>query len=257
MAKSESFRGKVFRIADPDARLRQPDALHKFLTRSGGEPARIANGARVKVVEVKAEPAGGTRVTLYARVTAAANGASIGWTSANNLKGKLLSETLGAVPPPRGSHRQGPHAAWSEGKYLGQVTLVKVAGTAGELASISEKTCDAFLALVEAGRSDGVTIGLNSGFRSWPEQKQLYDGFKRGLPGFNPANPPGFSAHQNGVAFDFDVGGGGSNPVYLWLQEHGTRFGFLRTVSREAWHWEYRPDQAAAARVRGSFTAWG
>lgn len=27
-------------------------------------------------------------------------------------------------------------------------------------------------------------------------QAALYDGFRRGLPGFNPANPPGFSSHE-------------------------------------------------------------
>jgi len=27
-------------------------------------------------------------------------------------------------------------------------------------------------------------------------QRQLYDGFRRGLPGYNPANPPGFSTHE-------------------------------------------------------------
>ncbi len=35
-------------------------------------------------------------------------------------------------------------------------------------------------------------------------QAQLYDGFRRGLPGFNPANPPGKSTHErrnDGVAY--------------------------------------------------------
>jgi hypothetical protein len=27
-------------------------------------------------------------------------------------------------------------------------------------------------------------------------QSALYDGFRKGLPGFNPANPPGFSSHE-------------------------------------------------------------
>src|SRR4051794_26983084 len=35
-------------------------------------------------------------------------------------------------------------------------------------------------------------------------QRQLYDGFRLGRPGFNPANPPGFSTHErrnDGVAY--------------------------------------------------------
>ena len=35
-------------------------------------------------------------------------------------------------------------------------------------------------------------------------QRELYDGFVRGLPGYNPANPPGFSTHEcrnDGIAY--------------------------------------------------------
>jgi hypothetical protein len=35
-------------------------------------------------------------------------------------------------------------------------------------------------------------------------QRQLYEGFRQGRPGFNPANPPGFSTHErrnDGVAY--------------------------------------------------------
>lgn len=35
-------------------------------------------------------------------------------------------------------------------------------------------------------------------------QRELYDGFRRGLPGYNPANPPGSSTHEcrsDGVAY--------------------------------------------------------
>lgn len=35
-------------------------------------------------------------------------------------------------------------------------------------------------------------------------QRELYEGFRRGLPGFNPANPPGYSTHErrnDGVAY--------------------------------------------------------
>lgn len=40
-------------------------------------------------------------------------------------------------------------------------------------------------------------------------QAQLFDGFRRGLPGFNPANPPGRSTHErrnDGVAFPGPAG---------------------------------------------------
>jgi len=252
---AESFRDKIFEVSDPDARLRKPDALHEFITVDGGFP-KIAKGAKIRVDEVRVVPAGARAVILFVHAAPAEGGAAFGWTSANNLDGRFLSETIGQIPPAPGASRFGPNAAWANGAFLGQVTLVQVVGTNKEIERIAETTCSAFLDMVAAARKDGVLVGLNSGFRSFPEQKHLHDGFVRRLPGFNPANRPGNSNHQNGIAFDIDVGGGGSNPVYVWLKRNATSFGFLRTVPREAWHWEFLPDKAAAAKRRGVFSTF-
>lgn len=253
---SESFKGREFVVADPDARLRKPDALGEYVTGPDGGPVLIPKGAKIRIDAVKAVPAGSDAVNVYVHALSADGASELGWTAAVNLKGKLLSETIGALPPPPGATRFGPNAAWSDGSYIGQVTLVMLVGTDKEIRFISEATCDKFLAMAEAAAGDGVTIGVNSGFRSYPEQKFLYEGFKRKLPGFAPANPPGLSKHQNGIAFDIDVNGGGSNPTYVWLSENATRFGFVRTVRSEPWHWEFLPAKAASARAKGVFTTW-
>lgn len=253
---SESFKGKRFAIVDPDARLRKPDSLGGYVIGGDGGPVVIPKGTKIRIGAVKVVPAGSEAVNVYVLALSADDGAELGWTAAVNLQGKLLSETIGALPPPPGASRFGPNAAWSNGTYIGQVTLVMLVGTDKEIRFISEETCDRFLAMAEAAGGDGVTIGVNSGFRSYPEQKFLYEGRKKGLPGFAPANPPGHSKHQNGIAFDIDVNGGGSNPTYVWLSRNATRFGFLRTVKSEPWHWEYMPEKAAAARAKGAFTTW-
>lgn len=249
---SESFRDRSFTIDDPDARLRKPGALDEMLTTAGGAPQRIAKGTKVKVDTVKIVPAGADAIIIFVHALDTA-GAPLGWTSANNLGGKFLSETVGRIDPAPGAGRFGPNAAWEKGSYLGQVALIQVVGAQRVLKQIAESTADDFLAMVAAARADGVAVGMNSGFRTYGKQKELYDGFKAKRPGFNPANPPGASNHQNGIAFDIDVGGGGSNATYVWLTRNATRFGFLRTVSREVWHWEYLPAKAAAARARGVF----
>lgn len=252
----ESFRTRTFIVDDPDARLREPDALDQFVSNADGSFAKIARGSEVTVDAVKTVPAGAKKVTLFVHASPKGGGAAFGWTSAGNLRGKFLSESIGAIPPPAGASRFGGNAAWQDGAFLGQVTLVKVVGTDREIEVIAEKTCDRFLAMVAAARADNVPIGLNSGFRSWPEQKALHDGFTRGLPGFNPANRPGFSNHQNGIAFDLDVAGSAISAPYLWLATRATEFGFVRTVRREVWHWEFLPDKAARARSRGVHTTW-
>jgi hypothetical protein len=248
---AESWRGKTYTVSDPDARLRKPDALHEYRTKADGSPERIAQGAKVRVTEVRIEPTGAKTVNLFVNAEAADGSGPLGWTSVGNLEGGFLSETLGAIPPAADAKQDGPNAAWQDGAFLGQVTLVKVAGTRKEIEYIAESTCDKFLAMVDAARREGIAIGINSGFRSFPEQKHLHDGFTKGLPGFNPANRPGNSNHQNGLAFDIDVGGGTTTKTYLWLAKNATGFGFLRTVSRESWHWEYLPAKAAAAKARG------
>lgn len=253
---SESYKGKHFLVTDPDARIRREGALHEYERGPDGGFILIPKGTRIRIDAVEVVPAGAKAVVLYVHALSKDAATTLGWTAAANIEGRLMSETIGAIPPPPNPSRFGPNAAWAKDKYLGQVTLVRVVGTDKEIEHISETTCDKFLAMAEAAQADGVTIGVNSGFRSYPEQKFLFEGRQKGLPGFAPANRPGNSNHQNGIAFDIDVNGGGSNPTYVWLSENATRFGFVRTVSHEAWHWEYLPEKAAAARAKGCCNTW-
>jgi LAS superfamily LD-carboxypeptidase LdcB len=112
---------------------------------------------------------------------------------------------------------------------------------------------DPYFDLVEAAAKEGIKIAINSGFRSYPEQKVLYEGFIKKLPHFNRAAKPGFSKHQNGIAFDIDVAGGSGNPVYDWLKKNAPSRGFVRTVSGEPWHWENDKKKAAAAVAAHTF----
>ncbi len=69
----------------------------------------------------------------------------------------------------------------------------------------------------------------------------------------NLAARPGRSNHQHGQAFDLNTGGFDGNRIYDWMKKNGPRFGFIRTVNREHWHWEYRPEEAAELAARGEF----
>lgn len=250
---SESYKSRDFIVANVDARLRKAGALGTFETDAAGNIRTIPSGTSVKVKAISVQPSGGKVVAIFAETVKAADGAPIGWTSVGNFAGGFFSETIGEIPPPPGANRFGPNAAWENGNFLSQITLVKIVGTGYEIKYIAKSSVEAFLALAAAARGDSRMIRVNSGFRSFPEQKQLHDGFIRKLPGFNPANSPGNSNHQNGIAFDLDTRPGDGNPDYEWLTRNATRFGFLRTVSREFWHWEFLPDKAAKARAKGVF----
>lgn len=90
---------------------------------------------------------------------------------------------------------------------------------------------------------------------SAPSQEYLYNGYISGSQGFNlaadPRSPKGGSNHSKSRAFDLNVGT--ANPansagplnkiIYQWLINYGWIFGFIRTVPKEEWHWEYRPGE--------------
>lgn len=117
---------------------------------------------------------------------------------------------------------------WSKGRKK-QITLVRVAG-----AELEAKTAKAFRKMAAAAAKQGIQLAIRSGFRSHDEQKQLYARFRRGWG--HMAAKPGFSNHQSGRAVDIDID---EYKVYEWLKKHAHKFGFKKTVRREAWHWEY------------------
>ena len=118
---------------------------------------------------------------------------------------------------------------YKNGSISGLTLLKKIDGVPVALWSAAK-----FEAMRAAAAADGITLRLNSGFRSYAEQVALYA--KSFLPGEPVAAKPGYSNHQNGKAFDIDVKLG---RTYQWLGDNAARFGFRRTVKSEAWHWEY------------------
>jgi hypothetical protein len=224
----QSYLNKPFVIDDPEARLRTGDDLLSWVMENG-QPKLIPNGTDIRVTEARV-----LRDSVYVNLE------NWGWTAATNLRNKFLNETVGVFPP-QGDDQKGPNAAWDAGRFLKQITLIQIVGADNQLKFVSQDIADEYLALVNAAAADGVPLPLKSGFRTYPKQATLYDGYIRRLPGFNLAAKPGFSNHQDGFAYDFAISGYEGNPRYDWLKRNGPRFGFVRTVNREPWHWEYRP----------------
>lgn len=109
------------------------------------------------------------------------------------------------------------------------INLVWVGGVELEAA-----TAKAFRAMAAAAKKAGLDLAIRSGFRSHEKQKELYREYKKGWG--HLAARPGYSNHQNGKAVDIYID---DYRVYEWLRGNASKFGFKKTVRREAWHWEY------------------
>jgi D-alanyl-D-alanine carboxypeptidase len=117
---------------------------------------------------------------------------------------------------------------WAHGRKK-KIQLVEVGGH-----ELEAKTARAFREMAKAAAKDGITVAIRSGFRSHDKQKELYERFRRGWG--HLAAKPGYSNHQSGKAVDIYIR---EYAVYEWLKKNAAKYGFRKTVRREAWHWEY------------------
>jgi LAS superfamily LD-carboxypeptidase LdcB len=117
---------------------------------------------------------------------------------------------------------------------------------------IIKKYFEPFKQLFDAAKQDGINIILVDAFRFWDEQYDLRVQNKKqefsnqelisnSSKNYSPyTGRPGQSLHHYGTAFDFQTNNG-KNKAYKWLVKNAIKFGFVRTVESETWHWEYQP----------------
>ena len=97
---------------------------------------------------------------------------------------------------------------------------------------------------------------------------------KRGLAGYKARNSKGdsgctpgtsrpskYSPHPTGIAIDMNTGSKAGTlasitPVYKWMMDNAWKYGYIRTVKSERWHWEYRPGTSMFAKVPMDHYTW-
>ena len=102
--------------------------------------------------------------------------------------------------------------------------------------------------MIDAAKKDGIRIQVTSGFRTMAQQQEGWSKY----PGSWAR--PGWSPHQRGYAVDMSTRGGYSEQFgggrYMWLVKNAYRFGFIRTVKFERWHWEFRGNWVGQPKPR-------
>jgi D-alanyl-D-alanine carboxypeptidase len=93
--------------------------------------------------------------------------------------------------------------------------------------------------LMADAAKDGVKIGITDSYRPYDEQVDL--AHRKGLYSQGGlAAKPGTSEHGWGMAADLDLDG----KALSWMRQHAGQYGFVNNVSRESWHWAYKPNGA-------------
>jgi len=98
----------------------------------------------------------------------------------------------------------------------------------------------AFDRMYAAARRDGVTLVINSGYRSDAEQAKLFAQH----PDPHWVAPPGHSLHRYGTELDL-----GPPSAYGWLARNAGRFHFVQRYSWEPWHYGYGLNPRSAPRL--------
>jgi Transglycosylase SLT domain/D-alanyl-D-alanine carboxypeptidase len=101
----------------------------------------------------------------------------------------------------------------------------------------------AFDRMAAAASGAGLTLVVNSGFRSDAEQAVLF----AANPDPTWVAPPGQSLHRCATELDL-----GPETAYGWLAENASRFGFVQRYSWEAWHYGFTAGPAPCSSAGNS-----
>jgi D-alanyl-D-alanine carboxypeptidase len=137
--------------------------------------------------------------------------------------------------------------------------MVKVSNkhSYGENQMLTNETYDAFIKMFNAAKKEDLTIIINSSYRSYEDQEEIYNYYKR-IKGEEYADKiaarTGYSEHQTGMAIDVTTYNASSSTfeefdVFKWLQNNAYKYGFILRYpkdkehitgySYESWHYRY------------------
>lgn len=130
--------------------------------------------------------------------------------------------------------------------------------------SLRPEAAQAFRAMADGARADGISLRSVSAYRSYQAQKSTYNRYLRQyrqavVDTFSAR--PGHSEHQTGLALDINVASTRAHfentPAFAWLKEHCAEYGFILRYDQgkeditgyrfEPWHYRYVGVETAKA----------
>jgi len=136
------------------------------------------------------------------------------------------------------------------------VPTLEVLGTKYGRGELRPQAAQAFRAMADGARADGISLKSVSAYRSYDTQTALYNSYcqKYGQTRADTFSArPGFSEHQTGLAVDINTASLSAHfertEEYAWLQAHCAEYGFMLRYRQdkeaitgycyEPWHYRY------------------
>ena len=143
------------------------------------------------------------------------------------------------------------------------MSKVSVQYSYGSNQMLTDDTLNAFIKMFRAAKEEGLTLIINSSYRSYEDQEEIYNDYKASNGeeyADSIAAHAGFSEHQTGMAVDIQTYGSTAKTFeefdeFTWLQKNAYKYGFilrypkdkeyLTGYSYESWHYRYVGVEAA------------
>ena len=137
---------------------------------------------------------------------------------------------------------------------------------------IRKEVLDAFIEMHDAALKDNITLIINSGYRTYEYQKNIYDSYEKSNGkeyADSYAARPDFSEHQSGLALDIVSYGMtmqnfAQSDTYKWLVNNCYKYGFILRYPEnkekitgykyESWHYRYLGKNLAKKVVNSGLT---
>lgn len=144
-------------------------------------------------------------------------------------------------------------------------SMVKVSNqySYGDDQLLTSDTYSAFIEMFNAAKKEDLTLIINSSFRSYEDQEEIYNFYKE-TKGENEADriaaKAGFSEHQTGMCVDIMTYNSKADNFeefdeFKWLQNNAYKYGFILRYPKdkeyltgynyESWHYRYVGKEAA------------
>lgn len=137
--------------------------------------------------------------------------------------------------------------------------------------SLRPEAAEAFRAMADAAREDGIWLQSVSAYRSYERQESIYARYlsqdtQASVDSYSAR--PGYSEHQTALALDINTASLSAHfentPAYAWLTEHCAEYGFILRYPQgkeditgyrfEPWHYRYVGVEAAQACMSQDLT---